>query len=85
MSSWLGGWFGGGAAKKSQASKEAIIGLRRQLDMLRKREAHVEKQIADEDANARRYINTNKAGMWNLFPLGDILANGEGLQLPERR
>ena len=64
MSSWLGGWFGGGAsnAKKSQASKEAILGLRRQLDMLRKREAHVEKQIADEDATARKHINTNKSG-----------------------
>lgn len=64
MSSWLGAWFGGGAsaAKKSQASKEAIVGLRRQLDMLRKREAHVEKQIADEDANARKNINTNKTG-----------------------
>lgn len=68
MSSWLGGWFGGGAqAKKSQASKEAIVGLRRQLEMLRKREAHVEKQIADEDANARRNINTNKAGNYSVF------------------
>jgi charged multivesicular body protein 4 len=71
MSSWLGGWFGGGgaAAKKSQASKEAIIGLRRQLDMLRKREAHVEKQIADEDANARKHVNTNKAGEREAYDL----------------
>lgn len=36
--------------------------------MLRKREAHVEKQIADEEANARKYINTNKNGTPSFFP-----------------
>ena len=65
---------GGAQAKKSQASKEAIVGLRRQLEMLRKREAHVEKQITDEEANARRNINTNKAGNYSVFKT-DVCCN----------
>lgn len=61
MSGWLGGWFGGGnAAKKSQASKEAILGLRTQLDMLQKREAHTEKQILEQENIARKHVSTNK-------------------------
>ncbi|KAI5795237.1 Snf7-domain-containing protein [Geopyxis carbonaria] len=61
MSGWLGGWFGGGSAsKKSQASKEAILGLRTQLDMLQKREAHTEKQIIEQENIARKHVQTNK-------------------------
>lgn len=54
------GWFGGGAAAKKNAPKNAIINLREQLDMLTKRERHLEQQIADQDAIARKNVSTNK-------------------------
>lgn len=53
-------WFGGGAAAKKNAPKNAIINLREQLDMLSKRERHLEQQIADQDATARKNVSTNK-------------------------
>jgi charged multivesicular body protein 4 len=56
-------WFGGAAAqKRKDAPKEAILGLRRQLDMLQKREKHVESLIAEQDAAARKHVATNKNG-----------------------
>ncbi|KAI1128847.1 vacuolar-sorting protein SNF7 [Nemania abortiva] len=55
------GWFGGGAAaKKKDTPKNAILGLRTQLEMLQKREKHLMNQMADQDAIARKNINTNK-------------------------
>ncbi|KAF8471168.1 Snf7-domain-containing protein [Kalaharituber pfeilii] len=54
------GWFGGGAAAKKNAPKNAIINLREQLDMLSKRERHLEQQIAEQEAIARKNVSTNK-------------------------
>lgn len=59
MSGWGLGWFGGGAAKKD-APKKAILGLRSQLEMLNKREKHLENQMNEQDALARKHISTNK-------------------------
>ncbi|KAF2682929.1 Snf7-domain-containing protein [Lentithecium fluviatile CBS 122367] len=59
MSGWGLGWFGGGAAKKD-APKKAILGLRSQLEMLNKREKHLENQMHEQDALARKHISTNK-------------------------
>ncbi|KAJ5122639.1 Snf7 [Penicillium atrosanguineum] len=54
-------WFGGAAAqKRKDAPKNAILLLREQLDMLQKREKHLENQIATQDAEARKFVNTNK-------------------------
>lgn len=60
------GWFGGSGAaqRRKDAPKKAIIGLREQLDMLQKRERHLEAQIAEADATARKHIATNKNGMF---------------------
>lgn len=56
-------WFGGAAAqKRKDAPKNAILKLREQLDMLQKRERHLESQISDQDASARKNINTDKNG-----------------------
>jgi charged multivesicular body protein 4 len=56
-------WFGGAAAqKRKDAPKEAILLLRRQLDMLQKREKHLESQIEEQDTVARKNVNTNKNG-----------------------
>lgn len=57
------GWFGGGgAAKKKESPKNAILGLRGQLDMLTKREKHLMSQMAEQDNIARKNVNTNKNG-----------------------
>ena len=45
---------------KKNAPKTAIINLREQLEILQKREAHLEKQIAEQDALARKHVSTNK-------------------------
>ncbi|WPH01796.1 Vacuolar-sorting protein SNF7 [Acrodontium crateriforme] len=62
-----GGWgwgslFGGASAAKSKDSaKNAILGLRGTLDMLTKREKHLQNQMDEQDAIARKNVNTNKA------------------------
>ncbi|TLD23948.1 hypothetical protein PspLS_06731 [Pyricularia sp. CBS 133598] len=55
------GWFGGNAAqRRKDTPKNAILGLRSQLDMLQKREKHLQNQISEQDAIARKNISTNK-------------------------
>jgi len=57
------GWFGGAAAQKRKDSpKNAILGLRAQLEMLQKRKKHLEMQMDEQDALARKNINSNKNG-----------------------
>lgn len=62
MSGWGLGWFGGGAAKKKDAPKNAILQLRSTLDMLSKREKHLQNQMDEQDGIARKFVSTNKAG-----------------------
>ncbi|KAK7746501.1 ESCRT-III subunit protein snf7 [Cytospora paraplurivora] len=61
MSGWGLSWFGGGAAaqKQKSAPKNAILGLRAQLDMLQKREKHLQNQMDEQDTLARKYVSTN--------------------------
>lgn len=54
------GWFGGGSAAKKDTPKNAILGLRSQLEMLQKRERHLQSQMDEQDAIARKNISTNK-------------------------
>ncbi|KAI1332821.1 vacuolar-sorting protein SNF7 [Xylariaceae sp. FL0255] len=55
------GWFGGAAAqKKKDTPKNAILGLRTQLEMLQKREKHLMNQMDEQDAIARKNVNSNK-------------------------
>jgi len=62
MASWFGGgWFGGQKARDTP--KKAILGLRSQLEMLSKREKHLETQIEDQDNLARKHVSSNKNGM----------------------
>jgi hypothetical protein len=65
MSGWGLGWFGGGQAKK-EAPKKAILQLRGQLEMLNKREKHLQNQMDEQDTIARKYVSSNKNG--NLHP-----------------
>lgn len=68
MSGWgMGSWFGGGggaSSKKKDAPKNAILQLRSTLDMLTKREKHIQNQMDEEDAKARKFVSTNKAGKY---------------------
>lgn len=64
---WGASWFGGsGAQKRKDAPKKAILDLRQQLDMLQKREKHLENQMAEQEAIARKNVATNKTGMSSL-------------------
>jgi charged multivesicular body protein 4 len=63
MASFFSYFVGGAAAKRHNASTEAIVKLREQLEMLRKREIHTEKQMLEQDAIARKNVTTNKTGM----------------------
>ena len=59
MLSWI---TGGGAQQRKAAPKDAIVALRAHLDMLQKREQHLQNQMDEQDAVARRNVNTNKNG-----------------------
>jgi charged multivesicular body protein 4 len=57
------GWFGGQSAqKRKDTPKNAILGLRSQLEMLQKRERHLQNQMDEQDAIARKNVSTNKIG-----------------------
>lgn len=61
-------WFGGAAAqKRKDAPKNAILMLREQLDMLQKRERHLENQMEEQENVAKKNVTSNKTG--TLFPL----------------
>jgi len=61
---WPSTLFGGSAAaKRKDSPKNAILALRSQLEMLQKREKHLQNQIDEQDALARKHVNTNKNGM----------------------
>ncbi|KAK4104140.1 Snf7-domain-containing protein [Parathielavia hyrcaniae] len=59
--SGIWGWFGGGAAqKRKDTPKNVILDLRTQLEMLQKREAHLTRQIEEQEQIARKNVSTNK-------------------------
>lgn len=53
--------FGGSAAAKKDAPKNAILRLRSTLEMLSKREKHLQNQMDEQDAVARKNVTANKA------------------------
>ncbi|KAL1840044.1 hypothetical protein VTJ49DRAFT_915 [Mycothermus thermophilus] len=54
------GWFGGGAQKRKDTPKNVILDLRTQLEMLQKREAHLTRQIEQQEQIAKKNVTTNK-------------------------
>lgn len=74
MSGWGLGWFGGGQAKK-EAPKKAILQLRGQLEMLNKREKHLQNQMDEQDALARKHVSANKQGKFACIPLSAVVAD----------
>jgi hypothetical protein len=64
--------FGGGQAankKKQDVAKNSIVKLREQVNMLEKKEAHLQKQIDELAATAKRNVTTNKKGIPLPVPL----------------
>ncbi len=53
---------GSSSAARKNAPKEAIVGLRMQLNMLEKKEQHLNKKIDEEHNKARQFVSTNKRG-----------------------
>lgn len=62
MMGWMN-YFGGRKDNKQQ-TRSAIITLREQLQMLEKKEVHIQKNIEEEMKKARANATTNKAGAW---------------------
>ena len=59
------GWgnlFGGNAKVQKDTTKNAILGLRGTLDMLAKREKHLQNQMDEQDNIARKNVSSNKGG-----------------------
>jgi hypothetical protein len=81
MAGWGMGWFGGGQAR-NEAPKKAILQLRGQLEMLNKREKHLQNQMDEQDTIARKFVSSNKAGKINLVIFAnnttDLDKSGQG-------
>jgi hypothetical protein len=92
---WGGSWFGGssGAQQRKDAPKKAILDLRQQLDMLQKREKHLENQMVEQENIAKKNLQANnKTGMpcFVILPLWpprrhvisqNVLGSGKGCAL----
>lgn len=62
------GWFGGASAqRRKDGPKNAILMLRQQLDMLQKRERHLQSQMDEQEAIAKKNHATNRTGMGKWF------------------
>lgn len=60
--------FGPSAAKKKDIPKKAILDVRQQLEMLQKKEKHLEQQIEEQDSIARKNVQSNKTGLAPTLP-----------------
>ena len=61
----MAGWMGSiwGRKDTQQVSRDAIVGLRQQLQMIEKKEEYTLKKVEEEMAKAKANAVTNKAGM----------------------
>jgi charged multivesicular body protein 4 len=53
-----------GRKDAQQVSRDAIVGLRQQLQMIEKKEEYTQKKVEEELAKAKANAVTNKAGMF---------------------
>ena len=53
----------GGRKDAKQSTREAIVGLRQQLQMIEKKEEYTMKRIEEEQRKARANVTTNRNGM----------------------
>lgn len=52
----------GGRKDSKQAARDAIVSLRQQLQLLEKKEEHLQKKVEEEMRKARANAVSNKAG-----------------------
>jgi charged multivesicular body protein 4 len=71
------------APKKKESPKDAIVGLRSQLDMLEKRERHLQSQLKEQEAQVKKYATTNRDGKRVSWPLS--IRHVRGIQTGNRR
>ena len=55
-------YFGAGRKDPKQTARDAIIGLRQQLQMIDKKEEYLQKKIDDDLKKAKANVVSNKAG-----------------------
>ena len=60
-------------------SRDAIVGLRQQLQMIEKKEEYTQKKVEEEMAKAKANAVTNKAGTSVLIPRDPCSCFGLGL------
>lgn len=70
MSSWMS-YFGGRKDPK-QTTREAIVTLRQQLQMLEKKEEYLNKKIEDELRKAKANAISNKPGELRVGLRGNV-------------
>lgn len=56
--------FGGNTANKKDIPKKAIADMRVQIEMLQKKEKHLELQIEEQTNIARKNVTANKSGRY---------------------
>lgn len=72
MSSWMG-WFARKDAQKD--SRDAIVGLRQQLQMIEKKEEYTQKKIEEHFARAKANAVTNKEASLEALKRKKLLEN----------
>ncbi|ABN67403.2 Vacuolar sorting protein SNF7 (Vacuolar protein sorting-associated protein VPS32) [Scheffersomyces stipitis CBS 6054] len=60
-------FFGGNSSTKKELPKKAIVELREHINTLNKKRSHLEQQMADQEAIARKNLSTNKAAAKNAL------------------
>lgn len=55
-------WFGKSKKKTTEAPSDSILQMRNTLEMLEKKEKHLDSKIATEVSTARSLATTNKQG-----------------------
>ena len=55
-------YFGAGRKDPKQTARDAIVGLRQQLQMIEKKEEYLQRKIEEETKKARANAVSNKAG-----------------------
>lgn len=62
--SFIGSFWG--RRDTQQVSRDAIVGLRQQLQMIGKKEEHIQKQIEEQTQTAKKNAVSNRMGEYEL-------------------
>ncbi len=67
MMASLMSYFGAGRKDPKETARDAIVGLRQQLQMIEKKEEYLQKKIDEEVKKAKANVVSNKAGEFRLY------------------